>query len=70
MGEEEKTWASLVELAGLFETDWITSCHDMLVEFLNTCQIKEDTIYTRIGEKVALNCRQTSHRKCVQDFQH
>lgn len=70
MGEEEKTWTSIVELVGLFEIDWKTSCHNMLVEFLNTCQIKEDIIYTRIGEKVALNCRQTSHCRCVHDFQH
>ncbi len=65
MGEEENTWALIVELVGLFEIDWKTSCHDMLVEFLDTCQIKDNTIYTHIGKKV-----DTSHRRCVQDFQH
>lgn len=70
MGEEEKTWASVVELVGLFEIDWKAPCHDMLVEFLNTCHIKKDTIYIHTRKKVTLSCRQTFHYRRVQDFQH
>ncbi len=51
MGEDEKKWASKVGLVGLFQLQWITPRHDLLVEFFNTYQIKEDTIYARLIEK-------------------
>jgi hypothetical protein len=35
----------------MFEIDWKTPCHDLLVEIFNTWQKKEETIYVRIGEK-------------------
>jgi hypothetical protein len=57
MGEKENTWASIVELVGLFEIDWKAPYHDMLVKLLNTCQIKKDTIFIRLGKKVPLICR-------------
>ncbi len=33
--EEKKTWANKIRLVGLFEVEWKTPCHNILVEFLN-----------------------------------
>jgi hypothetical protein len=33
-GKEEKTWANKVELVGMFEIEWKTPHHNILVEFL------------------------------------
>jgi hypothetical protein len=51
MGEDEKKWASKIRLVGLFKLQWKTPHHDWPVEFLNTYQIKEKTIYVRLREK-------------------
>jgi hypothetical protein len=32
---EEKAWANKARLVGLFEVEWKTPCHNILVEFLN-----------------------------------
>jgi hypothetical protein len=34
-GEEEKAWANKAGLVDLFEVEWKTPCHNILVEFLN-----------------------------------
>ncbi len=34
-GEEERNWANRASLVGLFEIEWKTPCHNILVEFLN-----------------------------------
>jgi hypothetical protein len=34
-GKEEKTWANKAGLVGLFEVEWKTPHHNILVEFLN-----------------------------------
>lgn len=67
MGEEEKTWVLKVGSIGLFEIECKILQQNMLIEFLNTYQIKKDMIRYR-GE--GSGYRQTSHHKCVQDFQH
>ncbi len=56
MGKDEKKWAFKVGLVGLFGLQCGAPCHDWLMEFLNTYQIKGETIYARMGEKiVAIN---------------
>jgi hypothetical protein len=35
----------------MFEIDWKTPHRDLLVEFFNTWQEKEETIYVQIGGK-------------------
>ncbi len=32
--EEEKAWANKARIVGMFEIEWKTPCHDILVEFL------------------------------------
>jgi hypothetical protein len=34
-GEEEITWVNKARLVGLFEVEWKTLCHNILVKFLN-----------------------------------
>ncbi len=44
--EKEKIWANRASLVGLFEVEWKTSCHNILVEFLN--KYKLDFEHNRI----------------------
>jgi hypothetical protein len=37
--EEERTWANRVGLVGLFEVEWKTPYHNILVEFLNNWKL-------------------------------
>jgi hypothetical protein len=37
--EEERTWANKVGLVGLFEIEWKTPCHNILVEVLNNWKL-------------------------------
>lgn len=52
MGEDEKQWVSRAGLVGLLELQWRTPHHDWLMEFLNIYQIKGETIYAKMGEKI------------------
>ncbi len=54
MGVENKRWPFKVGLVGVFEIDWRRSHRDLLVEFLNTWQEKEDIIYIRTWEKIVV----------------
>jgi hypothetical protein len=55
MVEVEKKWASKIGLVGLFEIEWRTPHHDLLVEFCNSWKVEnENRIYARIKEKVQL----------------
>jgi hypothetical protein len=64
MGEDDKKMASRIELVGLFELQWKVPHHDWLVEFFNTYQIKEETIYARLVENtISFDCR------CGQNLQ-
>jgi hypothetical protein len=37
--EEERTWANKISLVGLFEIEWKTPCHIILVELLNNWKL-------------------------------
>jgi hypothetical protein len=47
MGVGKKRWPFKVGLVGVFEIDWKRSHCDLLVEFFNTWQEKEDIIHIR-----------------------
>ncbi len=51
MGKDEQKWVSIVGLVGLFELQWRVPHHEWLVEFLNTYQIKGETIDARMRKK-------------------
>ncbi len=38
-GEEERKWANKTSLVGLFEVEWKTLRHNILVEFLNNWKL-------------------------------
>jgi hypothetical protein len=38
-GKEEKAWANKTRLIGLFEVEWKTPRHNILVEFLNNWKL-------------------------------
>ncbi len=38
-GKEEKTWVNKAGLEGLFEVEWKTPCHNIMVEFLNNWKL-------------------------------
>ncbi len=43
--KEEKAWANIVVLVGLFEVEWKTPFHNILVDFLNNWKLDyEDNI--------------------------
>jgi hypothetical protein len=39
--KEERAWANKVELVGMFEIEWKTPCHNILVEFLNNWKLDQ-----------------------------
>ncbi len=50
---EEKAWANKVRLIGLFEVEWKTPCHNILVEFLNNWKLdfEHNKIKVTLGEE-------------------
>jgi hypothetical protein len=53
MDGEERKWANKVGLVGMFEIEWKTSHHNILVEFLNnwTLDFKHNRIKVMMAEK-------------------
>jgi hypothetical protein len=49
---EERTWANRVGLVGLFEVEWKTPHHNVLVEFLNNYKLdfEHNKIKIMMGE--------------------
>ncbi len=41
-GKEEKAWANRARLVGLFEIEWKTPCHNILVEFMNNWKLNHE----------------------------
>ncbi len=52
-GEEERAWANKAGLVGLFEVEWITPRHNILVEFLNNWKLdfEHKKINVMLGEE-------------------
>jgi hypothetical protein len=52
-GEEERTWTNIVGLVGLFEVEWKTLHHNILVEFLDNWKLdyEHNKIKGMVGEK-------------------
>ncbi len=52
-GKEERAWANKVGLVGLFEIEWKTLHHNILVEFLNKWKLdpKHNRIKVMLGEE-------------------
>ncbi len=52
-GEEEKAWANKAGLVDLFEVEWKTPCHNILVEFLNNQKLdsEHNKIKVMLGEE-------------------
>jgi hypothetical protein len=38
-GEEEKIWANIISLVGLFEVEWKTPHHNIMVEFFKNWKL-------------------------------
>ncbi len=51
--EEENTWVNRNGLVGLFEVEWKTPCHNILVEFLNNQKL--DFEHNKIKVMMAKN---------------
>ncbi len=51
--EEEKTWANIVGLVGLFKVEWKTRHHNILVEFMNNQKLdsEHNKIKVMLGEE-------------------
>jgi hypothetical protein len=51
--KEERAWANKTELVGMFEVDWKTPRHNILVEFLNNWKLDSEhkRIKVILGEK-------------------
>jgi len=52
-GEENKAWENKARLGGLFEIEWKTPWHNILVEFLNNWKLdpKHNKIKFMLGDK-------------------
>jgi hypothetical protein len=52
-GEEERAWANIVGLVGMFEIEWKTPRHNILVEFLNNWKLdlEHNRIKIMLGEE-------------------
>jgi hypothetical protein len=52
-GEEERSWANKARLVGLFEVEWKTPHHNILVEFLNNWKLdfEHNIIKVMLGEE-------------------
>jgi hypothetical protein len=50
--EEEKAWANIARLISLFEIEWKTPFHKILVEFLNNLKLdpEHNRIKVMLGE--------------------
>jgi hypothetical protein len=50
-GEEERAWANKVRLVSLFEIEWKTPRHNILVEFINNWKLdpKHNRIKVMLG---------------------
>jgi len=51
--EEERTWANRAELIGLFEIQWKTPFHNILVKFTNNWKLdpEHNKIKVMLGEE-------------------
>jgi hypothetical protein len=51
--KEERAWANKIELVGMFEVDWKTPRHNILVEFLNNWKLDSEhkRIKVMLGEE-------------------
>ncbi len=51
--KEERAWANKTELVGMFEVDWKTPRHNILVEFLNNWKLDSEhkRIKVMLGEE-------------------
>ncbi len=52
-GKEERAWVNKARLVGLFEIEWKTPCHNILVEFLNNWKLdpKHKKIKVMLGDE-------------------
>jgi hypothetical protein len=52
-GEEERAWTNKTRLVGLFEVEWKTPYHNILVEFMNNWKLgfKHNIIKVMLGEE-------------------
>jgi hypothetical protein len=52
-GEEEKAWANRIRLVGMFEIEWKTPHHNILVEFLNNWKLdlEHNKIKVMLGDE-------------------
>ncbi len=73
---EEEEWASKVGLATLFLLNWETSMSNIMLEFLNTFNIKGTNIYFGYQDKVyviskhlTINVFGVCAKGCIQDPQ-
>jgi hypothetical protein len=53
-GKEAKKWANRLGLVGMFEVEWKTPCHNILVEFLNNWKLdfEHNKIKIMVAKKV------------------
>jgi hypothetical protein len=58
-GKEERTWANIVGLVGLFGVEWKTLHHNILVEFLNNWKLDFEHNKIKIMMEEKNNYRQT-----------
>jgi len=51
--KEERAWANKAKLVGMFEIEWKTPCHNILVEFLNNWKLDQEhnKIKVMLGEE-------------------
>jgi hypothetical protein len=61
LGKEKRAWANIARFLGLFEVEWKTLHHNILVEFLNNWKL--DFEHNRI--KVLLGEEQKIIDKCL-----
>jgi hypothetical protein len=52
-GEEERAWVNINRLVGMFEIEWKTPHHNILVEFLNNWKLnsKHNKIKVMLGDE-------------------
>ncbi len=51
--EEERAWVNKIKLIGLFEVEWKTPYHNILIEFLNNqnLDLEHNSIKVMLGEE-------------------